>query len=61
MLNDYISQSNNIQGTKAAKNLRDAIGSQVDRTVLLEGAAGEVGKLNGLSERSILFQINSSL
>ena len=52
MLNDYISQSNNIQGTKAAKNLRDAIGSQVDRTVL-EGAAGEVGKLNGLSGEAL--------
>ena len=52
MLNDYISQSNNAQGTKAAKNLRDAIGSQVDRTVL-EGAAGEVGKRNGLTGEAL--------
>ena len=47
MLNDYISQSNSNQGTKVATALRDSIGKQVDRTVL-EGAAGEVGKRNGL-------------
>ena len=52
MLNDYISQSNSNQGTKVATALRDSIGQQVDRTVI-EGAAGEVGKRNGLTGEAL--------